>query len=163
MIIGHATTVGHVGYCYTIQLSRFEKLEQYLHVSNRSTEKEKNDPEYDKLCKSRPMLAESVKKYYTLGEFMSVDESMIAFTGRFSFKQHLPKKSIKRGTKIWARSDATSGYMDAFNVYLGKCGGGCPLGIGHYVVSKLVNDVHQSYHKVFADSFHIREIGQGFA
>ena len=38
-------------------------------------------------------------------------------------KQYLPKKSVKRGFKVWVRADAVSGYVSEFDVYTGKVAG----------------------------------------
>jgi hypothetical protein len=66
------------------------------------------------------ILQNNFKKNYTLGEHVSVDESMIKFKGRCSLKQYLPKKPIKRGFKIWTLADSTNGYVYDFRIYKGK-------------------------------------------
>ena len=66
------------------------------------------------------MFSTTFKKFYRLGRYLAVDESMIAFMGVLSFKQYMPSKPIKRGIKLWARCDSVTGYMDRFDVYLGK-------------------------------------------
>ena len=53
----------------------------------------------------------------------SIDEAMIAFMGRSTMKQYLPKKPVKRGFKMWVRADAVSGYVSEFDVYTGKVAG----------------------------------------
>jgi len=47
-----------------------------------------------------------------------VDEAMIAYNGRPSFKQYLPAKP-KFGGKVWVRADPNNGYVNTFNVYTG--------------------------------------------
>ncbi|XP_047002606.1 piggyBac transposable element-derived protein 4-like [Schistocerca americana] len=46
----------------------------------------------------------------------SIDESMIKFKGRSALKQYLPMKPVKRGIKIWMRSDSVTGYTYDFNI-----------------------------------------------
>jgi len=52
--------------------------------------------------------------------FQSIDKSMTKFTGRSSLKQYMPLKPIKRGIKMWMRSDSRSGYVYDFNIYRGQ-------------------------------------------
>lgn len=53
----------------------------------------------------------------------SIDEAMIAFKGRSSMKQYVPKKPVKRGFKVWVKADAVSGYVSEIDVYTGKVPG----------------------------------------
>ncbi|XP_050295106.1 piggyBac transposable element-derived protein 4-like [Anthonomus grandis grandis] len=52
-------------------------------------------------------------------EYQAIDESMIRFKGRSSIRQYMPMKLIKRGYKVWVRSDET-GFMSQFQIYMGK-------------------------------------------
>ena len=58
----------------------------------------------------------------------SIDEAMVAFKGRSSMKQYVPKKPVKRGFKVWVRAGAVSGYVNEFNIYTGKVPGECGFG-----------------------------------
>lgn len=58
-------------------------------------------------------------------------------------KQYMPGKPVKRGYKIWARSDASSGYPHQFEVYTGKKDDGAiSEGLGYRVITSLTNDLH---------------------
>lgn len=65
-------------------------------------------------------LKHTFTKYRTDSTFQSIDESMAKFKGRSSLKQYLPLKPIKRGIKIWVRSDSKTGYVYDLNIYAGK-------------------------------------------
>ncbi|XP_050298588.1 piggyBac transposable element-derived protein 4-like [Anthonomus grandis grandis] len=52
-------------------------------------------------------------------EYQAIDGSMIRFKGRSSIRQHMPMKPIKRGYKVWVRSDETR-FMSQFQIYTGK-------------------------------------------
>ena len=41
---------------------------------------------------------------------VSVDEAMIAYQGRLSFRQYLPAKPIKYGIKVWEACDTRNGF-----------------------------------------------------
>jgi len=53
---------------------------------------------------------------------ISIDEGMIAFKGRLSFRQYLPAKPTKYGIKVWMAADSSNGYVVNFSVYLGSEG-----------------------------------------
>jgi hypothetical protein len=53
-------------------------------------------------------------------EEQTIDEGMIAFKGRLSFKQYLPAKPTKFGIKVWERASPYNGYCHEFQVYTGK-------------------------------------------
>ncbi|GIY70473.1 SFRICE_037012 [Caerostris extrusa] len=58
-------------------------------------------------------------------------------------KQDMLGKPIKRGYKIWARSDASSGFLYQFEVYAGKKDDGAILEeLGYRVITNLTNDLH---------------------
>ena len=92
------------------------------------------------------------KKKYILGEYVSIDESMIKFKGRSSLKQYLPKKPIKRGFKVWTLADSKNGYVYDFEIYKGKDSERDGT-LGEYVVKRFVVDLEFSYRKVYFDNY----------
>ncbi|XP_052275492.1 piggyBac transposable element-derived protein 4-like [Dreissena polymorpha] len=80
--------INTAGITNTMKCNRFQKLVQYFHVEDWSTEPGRGEPGYNKLFKVRPVM-ESVSRtfqdIYTLNKEVSIDEAMIAFTGRISF------------------------------------------------------------------------------
>jgi hypothetical protein len=70
-------------------------------------------PGHDKLCHVRPVL-DAVSKTcldnYKPPKEQTIDEGMIAFKGRLSFKQYLPAKPTKFGIKVWERASPYNGY-----------------------------------------------------
>lgn len=51
---------------------------------------------------------------------LCVDEQLVAFKGRCSFRQYMPKKPAKYGIKIWAACDVKTSYAWRLQVYTGK-------------------------------------------
>ena len=51
---------------------------------------------------------------------MTIDEAMIPFKGRLSFKQYMKAKPTKWGIKVFVLSDATNGYIHRLQIYTGK-------------------------------------------
>ena len=84
---------------------------------------------------------------------LSIDEAMIAFKGQSSIKQYMPKKTVKRGIKVWVRSDSLNGYVCQFSVYTGKEGSTTEVGLGGNVVKKLSQSITGKNHQLFMDNF----------
>ncbi|XP_057696551.1 piggyBac transposable element-derived protein 4-like isoform X1 [Corythoichthys intestinalis] len=61
-----------------------------------------------------------LQKMFNVGRDVCVDDQLIAFTGRCSFKQYMPSKPAKYGIKIWALCDARTSYALKLKVYTGK-------------------------------------------
>lgn len=102
--------------------NRFSWLLGHLHLHDNSIQPKKDHPLYDKLYKVRPMLdklSETYAKYYKPSRCQSIDESMIRFKGRISFRQYMPMKPIKRGYKMWVRANE-SGFVSQFQIYTGN-------------------------------------------
>ena len=57
---------------------------------------------------------------FTLHAPVTIDEAMIPFKGRLSFKQYIKNNPIKWGIKAFVLSDAGSGYVYKMQVYTGK-------------------------------------------
>ena len=57
-------------------------------------------------------------------------------------KQYMPGKPVKRGYKIWVRSDTSTGYLYQFEIYRGKQDDGAiSEGLGYRVITNLTNDL----------------------
>ena len=93
------------------------------------------------------MLQQSFRNAHNPGLQISVDEAMVRFKGRSSLKQYMPKKPIKRGFKIWCCSDASSGYLQEFQIYTGKEPAlqNSEVGLTHAVVKHLLGPLTGKY------------------
>ena len=49
-----------------------------------------------------------------------MDESLVPFRGRCSFKVYMPSKPSKYGIKIWCMVDVTNAYLLNAQIYSGK-------------------------------------------
>ena len=87
--------------------TRFERISKYFHMNDTSQNPPRRQPGHDKLCHIRPILNELSRTCldnYNPNKEQSIDEGMIAFKGRLSFKQYLPAKPTKFGIKVWERA-----------------------------------------------------------
>jgi len=96
---------------------RYEKLCEYFHWMDPN-----NADPGDKPNKVRPLLdvvGEHFSECYKPGCALSIDEAMIKFYGRLSWKQYMAKKPTKWGMKLWSLCDSVTGYCLKFDVYRG--------------------------------------------
>lgn len=132
---------------------RFFQIWRYLHLHN-SEAPQPNRP--DKLIKLRWFLDyinDKCSSAYTPYGYYTVDESMIKFKGRLSFRQYLPAKPVKWGVKMWSLCESTTGYRHRFQIYTGK-EDGQERGLSHRVVMDLVHHIEQKNNRVFMDNFY---------
>ena len=66
------------------------------------------------------ILIANFQKNYNFGRYGSIDETMVTFESRSSFKQYSPAKPITRGYKIWYLCDSLTGYLFNCRIYVGK-------------------------------------------
>ena len=117
----------------------------------------KIDPS-DRLYKLRPfiqLLQEKFLEHSPGEEYLSVDESMIPYYGKHYAKQFICSKPIRFGFKNWALC-TSSGYMMAFDIYVGKQSQYVKhIGLGGTVVLNLLSKIDEqtSGYKVFFDNF----------
>lgn len=65
---------------------------------------------------------ENCKKCYTPEPFFFVDEMLVAFRGRSSFRMYVPQKPAKYGLKIQCLTDAKPHCMVNAYLYTDECG-----------------------------------------
>ncbi|CAD6217968.1 GSCOCG00011411001-RA-CDS [Cotesia congregata] len=132
--------------------SRFQKLNQYLHLSDADGKATKSDP----LNKVRPALDITSKfaNFFQAGQDISVDEAMIGYKGRIFFKQYMPQKPTKWGIKVWTIANSHSGYLLKCDIYLGKKQESQnDLLLGEQVVMHLTEPFTGKWHHVYFDNF----------
>lgn len=67
------------------------------------------------------------QKYYSIGTHACIDEMLVPFRGRCSFKMYMPNKPAKYGIKILALTDARNNYLANAYIYSGKKSDGIGL------------------------------------
>lgn len=69
-------------------------------------------------------------------------------------KQYLPKKPIKRSSKVWVRTESEPGYFHNLKIYTEKEElSQDNYGLGERVVLKVTNNITGLYHWVYCDNF----------
>ncbi|KAL4154119.1 hypothetical protein QTP88_001952 [Uroleucon formosanum] len=100
-----------------MKVKRFELLLRTFHVSNNH-----ECPPGDRLFKVRGLVDLLVSKYkraYIPEESLCIDESVIPFIGRLSFRQYLKNKRHRYGVKIF-KLCVHDGFTVDFRIYAGK-------------------------------------------
>uniref|UniRef100_A0A2S2R5V8 PiggyBac transposable element-derived protein 2 n=1 Tax=Sipha flava TaxID=143950 RepID=A0A2S2R5V8_9HEMI len=77
---------------------------------------------------------------------------MVKFTGRNSNKQYMPKKTIKRGFKIWCLVDK-QGYLWNFEIYTGKVVERAEKQLSARLVKQLSQPLQEKNHYLFFDNY----------
>ncbi|MEW8548513.1 MAG: transposase, partial [Candidatus Thiodiazotropha sp.] len=133
--------------------NKFSQIWRYLHLHD-SQAPPPDQP--DKLLKIRwfiDYLNDKCSKAYAPYGHYTVDESMIKFKGRLSFRQYLPAKPVKWGVKMWSLCESTTGYLHRFQIYTGK-EGMQEKGLSHRVVMDLIGHLEQQNIPLFMDNFY---------
>lgn len=136
----------------TMTCNRYEKLLEMIHFNDNSTMLSREDPQYDKLHKIRPLIEHlnSVNsRVYNPSQTLSVDESMIPFSGRSSIKQYIPMKPVDRGYKVWCSADAKTGFITKMEVYTDDK----KIPLGKKVVMNMVSDLRGDGYLITFDNF----------
>ena len=135
---------------------RFEHLQRFLHITDTSNNPPSGQPGHDRLCHVRPLIervATNCRNSYNASMEVSVDEAMVAFSGRLCFKQYLPLKPTKRGIKVWMRADPNNGYLNDFQIYTGRVSNNTEKDLSSRVLMDLVRPIANKGHHIYCDSF----------
>ena len=101
--------LGNAGFKTTMPSKRFQILNKYFHISD-----PRQENPTDKLTKIRPLISKlenAFQDVYVPGKNISIDEGLIKFNGRLSFKQYMLKKPNKFGIKIWMLADSETYFV----------------------------------------------------
>ena len=104
-------------------------------------------------------LNEKFKKYYNLGKYISIDESIIPFKGKSKYKIYMKRKPHKWGLKYYSLCDSLSKYTyKIFFVFENKHFHELPekyknLSLSNKITIILTNNIWGKNHLLFIDRF----------
>ncbi|CAM4570235.1 unnamed protein product [Leuciscus chuanchicus] len=122
----------------TMSLSRFHEISRALHFDDKLQRPARRRE--DKLAPIRSlweMWTHRLPLLFNPGKDVTVDEQLVPFKGRCSFRQYMPKKPAKYGLKIWVTADVATSYAWRCDIYLGKTGNAAEVGQGKRVVMEM--------------------------
>ena len=117
----HELTRQHIA--DVMPLVRFQQILRFLHLNDSEKQLTVDQPGYDPLFKVRKLLDIVTPKFeseYNLSESISIDEAMIPFKGRLSFKQYMKDKPVKHLIKVFVLANGKYGYIKRILIYTGK-------------------------------------------
>lgn len=138
--------------------NRFQMLTSFQHFANNQLAVERGSDGYDPLFKIRNVydhISLKCLNCYIPGKMLSIDEMMVSWKGRLSFKQYAPKKPVKWGMKCWTLAESTTGYVLKCSVYTGKPEGqvAATKNLSKQVVLDALEGFEEFGHIVFMDSY----------
>lgn len=112
----------------------------------------------DKLAPIRQifeLFVSSFQKHYAPSEYVTVDEQLLAFRGRCSFRQYIPSKPAKYGIKVFALVDSKTAYTSNLEVYCGKqpTGPYCVENSAKEIVFRLVKPIEGTCRNITGDNW----------
>jgi hypothetical protein len=119
--------------------SRFELITRFLRFDLASTRQcRRQQSKFAPMGSVYDMWEQTLSRPFIPHEYVTVDETLVSFRGRCSFKQYMPSKPAKYGIKFWCLCDAITGYCLRMRPYLGS-DKGAPraTGIGQQIVLEL--------------------------
>lgn len=141
----------------TMNLRRFLFLLQTIRFDNIHDREERR--KLDKLAAFREvfeMFITHCENNFSLGEFVTIDEQLVPFRGRCSFRQYMKSKPARYGLKIFTLADAKVFYVKTMEIYLGKQPDESPYKLSNKpddVVLRLVRSIDNSGRNVTADNW----------
>ena len=150
--------IGTPGIADVMSRNRFEQIYRFLHLADSTYQIPAGEPGHDKLYKIRQfatLLTTNFQSNYTSHQTATIDEAMIPFKGRLSFKQYMKAKPTKWGIKVFVLSDATNGYVYRMQIYTGKnMESDISVGLCSRVVLDLMSGLEADGFHLFTDNYY---------
>ena len=151
--------LGNPGVKAIMSKTRYEQICRFLHVGDRERELPRGHQNHDPLAKVRPLISKLdllFPKFFAATENQTIDEGMVKFKGRCSYVQYMKDKPVKRGLKVFLRNNSDSGYLQQFEIYLGKRGTVAKSSHGVYfdIINRLTFRLRGKNHRIWFDNLY---------
>lgn len=116
-----ATNLGYPAVKDVLSRSEFERIQKFIHFADNSQMPDRNDENFDKLYKLRPIIDALNNKFQCvpLQQCLSVDEQLCSTKARHHLKQYMPAKPHKWGYKLYVLC-GVDGFSHKFEIYTGR-------------------------------------------
>ncbi|XP_039866148.1 piggyBac transposable element-derived protein 4-like [Simochromis diagramma] len=104
----------------TMSEKRFQNISRALRFDDKLSRPPRRLDKMAPFRKVWNMWTHRLEMLFSPDRDLCVDEQLVAFRGRCSFRQYMPKKPAKYGIKIWAACDVKTSYAWRLQVYTGK-------------------------------------------
>lgn len=98
------------------------------------------------------MFIENCRKYYDPSTYVTIDEQLLSFRGRFRGRVYIPSKPARYGIKFVSCNDVQNGYMIDAEPYVGKGPGTLDNSARHYMTT-LTKTIHNTNRNVTCDNW----------
>jgi hypothetical protein len=149
----HATD-GRPVFRATMSWKRFKHISRILRFDDKETRTARRAK--DKLAPIREVFdawVTTLSKSFIPYDNVTIDEQLVAFRGRCSFRMYMKSKPAKYGLKLWALCDSATAYVLNLQVYTGKVGNRPEKNQGERVVHDMVAVIEGSGRNVTTDNF----------
>lgn len=133
---------------------RFQFLTSCLRFDDKSTRPERKQT--DRFAPIRDIweaFVSNSKSLYSPHEYLTLDEQLVSFRGRCSFRTYMPKKPDKYGMKIVMLNDAKTFYMLNAEPYVGPVKKRPDELVPEYYVRTMTEPVHQTGRNITYDNW----------
>lgn len=104
----------------TMSSERFELLSRFLHFSDNTATNVQGPRKLVKISPVISYLQQKFQEAYIPYQNLSLDESLLLWKGRLSFRQYIPLKAAKFGIKSYELCDSSNGYTWNIMLYTGS-------------------------------------------
>lgn len=139
------STMSHKRFLFLLRCLRFDDVN--------SREDRRKDDKLAAISEIFQMFNENCKKFYSVGEYVTIDEKLESFRGRCAFRQYIPNKPARYGIKIFALVDSRTFYTSSMEIYAGK---NPSTGINHPIdiVKRLMKPLYKSGRNLTTDNWY---------
>ena len=142
--------------------NKFMARDRYTNIlSNLHLADNDNPSETDSIWKMREvfdMLKRKFSKFFRPFQKVNIDESLILFRGRFTWRQYIPSKRHRWGIKFFVICDCETGYILDLAVYTGAEEGDMskydPHKFSGSVVKNLIDRYYGGNHILYTDNYY---------
>ncbi|XP_021952069.1 piggyBac transposable element-derived protein 4-like [Folsomia candida] len=144
--------------------NRFESILRGFHLVDNDTVPPNNKDRYIKFGSFMDKLFQNFRKAINLGSFLTVDETLLSFKGRLSFKQYLKDKRARFGMKLYLLCDSASRFVLKALPYQGRTtkiensSWIQELGFGGATVMTLLHGYFNKFHRITIDNWFVSPI-----
>ena len=138
----------------TMSVNRFEIIRCHLRFDSIDTRQERRAR--DKFAPFRELwnfFESKCRENYKPSAEVYIDEQLIPFRGRCSFRQYMPSKPDKYGMKLFLLVDCNTGYVYTGQPYVGKIGNEITRGLAAKVVKSLAETLYHAGRNITADNY----------
>lgn len=138
----------------TMSKNRFKILQKFIRFDDKASRSERrNKDKFAPIREVWDLFNINLRKTYIPSENLTIDEQLIPFSGRVSFKIYMPSKPDKYGMKLWWICDNATSYPLHGIPYLGREGHSRIYNLSKNIVEKLCEPYFGTNRNVTFDNF----------